>query len=294
MPARSTARAFGRIVRATAAAALAVGAVAGARAGTAHAAPLAPAAPATPAAAAPAVALHGKVGRMIPHLATRATPVHVALYGDSLAFEAQDHFVAAVTAGQRAEVRTRTYGGTAICDWFGDMRRDAEEWAPQAVVVEFSGNALTPCMRDADGAALSGDAYFQKYHDDAATVLEIFAGAEVWFAGSPISRHAAESGDFNGGRLNEMYRALPGGRYVDAGAAVLDRDGRYTETLPCLPGEPCGDDGTDVVRAPDGAHFCPANPDAVRGVTQGCAVWSSGAWRFGRAMALPVIADLGL
>jgi len=36
------------------------------------------------------------------------------------------------------------------------------------------------------------------------------------------------------------------------------------------------------------------NPDAVRGVTQGCAVWSSGAWRFGRAMALPVIADLGL
>ncbi|HVM67739.1 MAG TPA: hypothetical protein VMU14_22890 [Acidimicrobiales bacterium] len=74
--------------------------------------------------------------------------------------------------------------------------------------------------------------------------------------------------------------------------------GRWTETLPCLPGEPCtgGRDanGTpvNVVRAPDGAHFCPGAPAAVRGVTAGCPVWSSGSWRFGNAMAAPVIAEL--
>jgi hypothetical protein len=219
-------------------------------------------------------------------------PVRVALYGDSLAFEAQGHFVAALTADGRAEVLTRTFGGTAICDWLPDMRRDAAEWQPREVVVEFSGNALTPCMRDADGGALSPDAYLQKYRDDAAEVVATFAGARVWFAGSPISRRAAETGDFNGGRLDDLYRAQPGAGFVDAGVAVLD-GGRYTEALPCLPDEPCGDDGTNVVRAPDGAHFCPANPDAVRGVTQGCAVWSSGAWRYGRAMAAPVLADLG-
>jgi hypothetical protein len=63
--------------------------------------------------------------------------------------------------------------------------------------------------------------------------------------------------------------------------------------LPCLPGE-----GTDagcfggriVVRAPDGAHFCPNVGPAVRGVVGPCPRWSSGAVRFGRAMA-DAIAD---
>ena len=50
--------------------------------------------------------------------------------------------------------------------------------------------------------------------------------------------------------------------FVDAGAAVLDH-GRWTDRLPCLPVEPC-EGGTDaagrhvnVVRSPDGTHFCP-------------------------------------
>jgi len=74
--------------------------------------------------------------------------------------------------------------------------------------------------------------------------------------------------------------------------------GRWAETLPCLPAEPCtgGRDanGTpvNVVRAPDGAHFCPGAPAAVRGVTAGCSVWPSGSWRFGNAMAAPVIEEL--
>jgi hypothetical protein len=81
--------------------------------------------------------------------------------------------------------------------------------------------------------------------------------------------------------------------------AVLDEDGRYTDTLPCLPEEPCthtgpGPIGTNVVRAPDGAHFCPGNVRADRGVTSTCAVWSSGAYRYARAMAAPVVHDLGL
>ena len=85
-------------------------------------------------------------------------------------------------------------------------------------------------------------------------------------------------------------------RYVDAGAAVLD-DGRWTETLSCLPGEPCAG-GTDplgrsvnVVRAPDGVHFCPAEGRAPRrdrhvpGLVERCVPLRV-------AMAQPVVLDL--
>ena len=69
------------------------------------------------------------------------------LYGDSLAWQAQEFFVAALAGAGITQVTTRTFGGTAICDWFADMRADAVAIHPDVVVVEFSGNALTPCRR---------------------------------------------------------------------------------------------------------------------------------------------------
>jgi hypothetical protein len=171
------------------------------------------------------------------------------------------------------------------------------------VVLEFSGNALTPCMKALDGSALSGAAYFQKYAADAAAALDVFAAghALVFLAGAPINHRAEVTHDPTTPTLHAIYAALaessPYGRYTDAGASVL-ADGHWSETLPCLPGEPCTGgrdaDGTpvNVVRAPDGAHFCPGAPAAVRGVTAACPVWSSGSYRFGNAMAAPVIAEL--
>jgi hypothetical protein len=75
---------------------------------------------------------------------------------------------------------------------------------------------------------------------------------------------------------------------VDAGAALTDR-GRWTATLPCLPVEPCAG-SLAIVRAPDGVHFCPGSPAAVAGRTERCSVWASGAYRYGTAMAAPVVA----
>jgi hypothetical protein len=227
----------------------------------------------------------------------------VVLYGDSLAWQAQGFFTAALAGAGITQVATRTYGGTAICDWFADMRADAATLHPDAVVVEFSGNAFTPCMHALDGSPLRGAAYFEKYAADAATVLDIFTPGHtlVYFAGAPISRGAERTNDPTSADLHAIYASLaqssPYGRFTDAGAAVL-LGGKWTETLPCLPGEPCtgGRDanGTpvNVVRAPDGAHFCPGAPAAVRGVTTECDVWPSGSWRFGNAMAAPVIEEL--
>ena len=47
-----------------------------------------------------------------------------------------------------------------------------------------------------------------------------------------------------------------------------------------------------VVRSYDGVHLCPGDDTHRDPVTKRCIVWSSGAYRYGRAMAAPVIAQL--
>jgi hypothetical protein len=226
----------------------------------------------------------------------------VILYGDSLGGEAQGEFAKAFASNPGIQVIIRTYGGTAICDWLDRMRDDATTLVPGVVVIEFSGNALTTCMEDATGQPLGGTAYVDRYRADTQTAIDLFAGARVFLAGAPISRTAEANGDFRGGQLNNMYAVTAllarGVTYVDAGASVLDH-GRWTATLPCLADEPCtgGTDasgqGVNVVRAPDGGHFCPASEEAKRGVVGDCPVWSSGAFRFAQAMAAPVLTVLG-
>ena len=223
----------------------------------------------------------------------------VVLYGDSLAWESRQAFTEWLTDRPGVEVTTRTFGGTAICDWLDQMAADAVSLAPGIVVVEFSGNSFTRCMQDAAGMPLIGDAVTERYLVDAAAVIALFApiGTKVVFAGAPVSGPTAAVV----GRMNSLYADLAdrhdGVWYEDAGAAVLD-DGSYTISLPCLSSEPCeggyNSDGlaVNVVRAPDGIHFCPVSGEAVAGVTDNCPVWSSGAYRYGRAMAQPVIEAL--
>ena len=86
-----------------------------------------------------------------------------------------------------------------------------------------------------------------------------------------------------------LAAANTGVEYVDAGQAVM-ADGSFTWTLPCLSGEPCtGPSGTNVVRAPDGVHFCPNGIATQVGYFHECTVYSSGALRFATAMLSPVL-----
>jgi hypothetical protein len=234
--------------------------------------------------------------------ATSGTKRRVILYGDSLAFEARDAFALSLQSGGDVEVVDRTFGGTAICDRLDRMRRDLHDLQPWAVALEFVGNNVTPCMRGPSGR-LTGDGLAQKYRDDARAATELFAGAgvRVYWMGAPSSA-TPEAGDF--ARVRRGYEAesdrltfatppLSRVRFVDAGQAVLD-GGRFTATLPCLPSEGAGDgcvDGRIPVRALDGLHLCPLR------TSQGddrCPVYSSGAARFGVAMAQPIRRDLGL
>jgi hypothetical protein len=79
---------------------------------------------------------------------TQASRDHprVALFGDSLAWEVQGYFASLIRATAKTAL-TYDSRGTAICDWLSKMRMVEAQFHPEAVELEFSGNALTPCMK---------------------------------------------------------------------------------------------------------------------------------------------------
>jgi len=211
-------------------------------------------------------------------------PQRIALYGDSLVSEAGQDF-AFLASNLGASVRVRAYPGTASCDFFSSMAADAQDWQPTAAVLAFSGDSFTPCMA---GDQLGTPQYYAKYKNDTQTAISIFRsiGTEVVLVGLPLDASASLSG--NASALNRIYQSLAesntGVTYDDAGEAVM-ANGQFTWTLPCLSGEPCtGPAGTNVVRAPDGVHFCPDGKTTLVGGFEDCDIYSSGALRFASAM----------
>jgi hypothetical protein len=238
-----------------------------------------------------AVTAGGSAGEGRPRpasVSTATTSPHVDLFGDSLGSQAEPYLDALFGATRGYTVSDYTYGGTATCDWLSRMAAAAAE-RPRAAILVFSGNAFTPCM---DGAAPRSARYFDLYATYTKEAIGLFgaAGAHVFLVGSPIDEFAVSGWD----RLDDLYRRLAQEdprtvTFVDAGAAVETPTGRFTWTLPCLSIEPsCGPDGTNVVRAPDGAHFCPDGAPATRGVTGSCDEYSSGAFRFALAIVRSV------
>jgi hypothetical protein len=239
------------------------------------------------------------VGAAPPVAAEGDRPV-VILYGDSLAWESEAHFVDMITESNDAVAVGRTFGGTAICDFFALMREDAVTLRPMAVVLEFSGNRFTSCMHHGDGSGMGDGEAFLKYLADVREAVRIFTGVgtHVYLAGAPVSRPVA--GSFQRGRaLNAMYAWVVHSSprrmvtYLDAGRAVQN-GADYTDALPCLPVEPCPDSGTTLVRSADGVHLCPGDDSHRDPSTARCLVWSSGAYRYGRAMAAPVRLQLAI
>ncbi len=215
-------------------------------------------------------------------------PARVALFGDSLSYQAEPYFVRLMAA---ADTTNTTYyashGGTALCDWLARMRTMRATMHFDAVILEFSGNALTPCMAGIDNYT---PAYYAKYRADTLAAIAIWvpAGAHVFLVGAPVTR-AQQAADPNWDALDLQYAQIAAAdpahvTYVDAGAAVEEPGGTFAQTLPCLYAEPCtgpvvGGVRSNVVRSTDGVHFCPVTADH-----DVCPVYSSGAFRFADAM----------
>lgn len=236
--------------------------------------------------------------------ATRERRVaQIGLFGDSLAVQAEPYFNMLVQAGGKAQVTDFTYGGTAACDWLSKMRRFARHQHPEAVVFEFIGNTFTACM---EGCRFRSPAAVSLYCSAISSAINVFLhlGTHVFLIGAPITRSEWLTHDTNWGGLNRAFAGLAAKHpkqvsYVDAGRAVEGPGQSYVSTLPCLFFEPCtgptvGGIQTNIVRSPDGVHFCPDLVGNAVGVVPGCTTYSSGAFRFAAAMAGPVLRQFHL
>lgn len=233
--------------------------------------------------------------------ASAARPLRIGLFGDSLAVQAEPYFSLLTQAGGKAKVSNFTYGGTAACDWLPTMRKFARTEHPQAVVIEFAGNASTSCMF---GHTPGSRDTLQSYGSEITQAIQAFlaVGAHVFLAGTPITRKQWMGHDRGWDDLNRAFAALAarypkGVTYIDAGVSVEGPRHSFVSKLPCLYFEPCNGPtiagvGTNVVRSPDGVHFCPTSTTNAKGRTHRCPVYSSGAFRFAVAMASPVIREL--
>jgi hypothetical protein len=247
--------------------------------------------------AALAAAGQPSAGASRPQAAVGSDPVRVIEYGDSLSMEAGNFFD--YFLGPSATVVNRSYGGTSPCSWGADMFHEAATFRPQAVVMQFSGAAFSPCMAGYVPGTL---AYYFKYAADTEDVIALFGavGARVYVSGYPISLHRPPW--WNG--LNQVYAAVaaqhPNSVFVDAGSS-LEANGKFTWTLPCTYFEPCGVPcknqavvpGSNCVRDPEGAHLCPDGNETFIGFTGYCDEWASGAFRYGLALASGPIRDFG-
>lgn len=236
-------------------------------------------------------ALLAVTGVVVASAPARAARPLVLVYGDSLVAEAAPFARELLRDVAQVDEQVAGFGGTAVCDHFDLMRKDVARRAPSIVVLSFSGNSLTDCMKDASGRQLVGSAAIDKYRRDIVEAVTIFrpGSPQIWLATSPISLLAEKRGEDGERRMADMMRSIaaqnPRVRVTDAAQAVLD-NGWWTRTLPCLRNEPCtgGVDArgrrVNVVRAPDGGHFCPT-PSPIH---PQCPTHSSGALRFALGM----------
>ncbi|HEY8524819.1 MAG TPA: hypothetical protein VIL48_07655 [Acidimicrobiales bacterium] len=217
----------------------------------------------------------------------------VVLYGDSLAVEAGEAFVAAVTRSTAADAEVQATPGIAPCDARAALEADATSPSPPAVaVLSFAGNNSTPCVADAAGNPLEGEALAERYVADVRAAVELLAAHDVRvvIAGPPpapgLPGQATELIDQAYRDLVTEWAGIEIGRvrYSPAGRTVAGPDRAYAPSLPCLEDEDAADgctDGRIVVRSPDRIHFCPSglSDELV------CPEYSSGARRYGEEMA---------
>ena len=118
-------------------------------------------------------------------------------------------------------------------------------------IVDHGGNGMTPCMADAAGLPLTGEAYTAKYLVDTEYVVELASrsGSRVLLVDQPVSR-----GDLRSG-TGEIYRSMPvrhpGGlvRFFSIWPAITP-DGQFVQSAPCEVYEPGCVDGRGELREP--------------------------------------------
>ena len=182
----------------------------------------------------------------------------------------------------------QAFYGFAPCDIEQYARRDIAK-KPDAVVLAFTGNNLSPCMQR-DGIPITGASYYAAYRRDIdALVAAAVAGEVPVLVVGPPAFPASENVPDRvelAAVLRAVVKAHRGARYV--ASAPFVSPGGFRRELPCLPGETpaLGCTGGDVtVRSGNGIHFDEprAVPCPKPGARAGCR-YSAGGHRYARAI----------
>jgi hypothetical protein len=244
------------------------------------------------------------------------TALRIDAFGDSLLdqdnFYLQSEFDPATTT-----VDVHAIAGTALCDWVypgsrttatgvqanpspGAILQLRRSQAPTVAILEFAGNDFTPCIAN---TPFSESSYLASYRINLRAaighLLAIGTKLVLVDAGPPTRAELSTSAPVP---LRQLYRSVVAS-YASArvesadlaDGAVLTPSGGFTTTLPCLAQEVAtarcanvevGGAASNVVRSPDGVHFCPTSSGNAVGKVPGlCLAYSSGAYRYAHALA---------
>jgi len=236
----------------------------------------------------------------------------VLFYGDSFGHEAAPYLSQSLLATGAVRVLTRTFPGTAMCSWLSSMPADAASFHPNSVILEFKGTQFVPC---AQVGSWGSPAFLAAVRSVALQAAMIFlnAGAHhIYFVGAATPPPSFTLAATVIPEVTAAYAQVAAEnltlpiKVIDAGAAIEGAGGTYAATLPCLASElaavPSLCTGgvvaglaSNVVRTPGEEHFCPVPwPNSYVLPPQGCVTYSSGAYRFGAAMAVPVLVQAHL
>ena len=244
----------------------------------------------------------GLVASLLGAPAAKAEEPLVLVYGDSLLYEAQPFAEQLLREVGHVEFHVGGFGGAATCDFQPLFEQDAAKYHPVAVVLAFSGNAISPCMRNPDGSFVDHQEWLRRYREDTIKAIVTFrpGSPQIWLGTAPISKGQEDAHDYGVHELANMFRQFaadnPRVHVAESGAAVMYNGTQYARWLPCLASEPC-QGGVDIWGRPvnfvrnqwDGAHFCPGPFPIV----ERCPIYSSGAMRFAGGLLIPVLQSLG-
>ncbi len=182
--------------------------------------------------------------------------LRVAYVGDSIGVLVSPYLD--LVLGDDVDYVDMTAAGSALCDWFPDLERLVEE-PVDVVIVDHGGNALSPCMFDASGNPVTGDAYDAKYRADTAYTAELAArmGARLLLVDQPVTRSDRRSG--TGAIFEDAAEGDGAGwvRFVSTWPA-LSPGGVFQQAAPCEDWEPGCIDGQGELRSPPpGVHLEP-------------------------------------
>jgi hypothetical protein len=223
--------------------------------------------------------------------ASPADPQSIAIFGDSLAFQASPYLVGDFSSPTSIEQDWRA--GSSLCDWLPTIEKLTTSDAPTVAVLEFIGN-VSSC----DGNATSPKALAARYKADleaAITKLRSVGVRDVVVDEGPRSKctfyaYCAAEPALRTAFL-QVVASFRSPEVVYATAAdrsVETASGAFSWTKTCLWAEVqnglCTKGSRIVVRNRDGVHFCPVN-NVVDGKMVECRVYASGAYRFATGLA---------